>query len=46
MRERQRAKGDEALVEYIAALRKAAEARIEINPNLVAPRKDGEDERE
>ncbi len=45
-RERQRAKGDEALIEYVAALRKAAEARIEINPNLVAPRKDGEDERE
>jgi len=46
MRERQRAKGDEALVEYVAALRKAAEARIEINPNLVAPRKEGEDEPE
>ncbi len=46
MRERQRAKSDEALTEYLAALRKAASGRIEIDPDLVAPRKDAEDDPE
>ncbi|MBN2197563.1 MAG: SurA N-terminal domain-containing protein [Polyangiaceae bacterium] len=45
MRERQRLKADEALTEYIAALRKAAEGQIVINEKLIAPKKeDGEAE--
>lgn len=49
MRERQRVKADEALTRYVANLRKAAEARIQISARMVAGRedeRDGEDPEE